>query len=188
MCALGEGATSQGDWHEGLNWAGIQQAAVHLFGREQQLRLASVPMDIRCRWPTWPIAATPMECRGVAYDGNDFFECYQCHGEAVGECAARRGPTLLEARTTRLTAHSSDDDDRLGRDRGGSWGPRNLRPVAAAGWSPANDGRTQTEGRRRDRSRGDATRSTRRWTTPCASYPEPEAVEHVFAPVARRSL
>ncbi len=54
---------------------------------------------------------------GVAFDGNDFFESYNVVKEAVERARRGEGPSLIEAHTTRLTAHSSDDDDRTYRDR-----------------------------------------------------------------------
>ena len=116
MCALGEGATSQGDWHEGLNWAGIHKLPFVCMVENNHYAI-SVPLEKQMA------VAGPAErgyaygMPGVAFDGNDFFESYNVVKEAVERARRGEGPSLIEAHTTRLTAHSSDDDDRTYRDR-----------------------------------------------------------------------
>lgn len=116
MCALGEGATSQGDWHEGLNWAGIHKLPFVCMVENNHYAI-SVPLEKQMA------VAGPAErgyaygMPGVAFDGNDFFESYNVVKEAVERARRGEGPSLIEALTTRLTAHSSDDDDRTYRDR-----------------------------------------------------------------------
>lgn len=116
MCALGEGATSQGDWHEGLNWAGVHRLPFICLV-ENNTYAISVPMDKQMPVACVADRGAAYGMPGVAYDGNDFFESYNVTSEAVARARRGDGPTLLEARTTRLTAHSSDDDDRTYRDR-----------------------------------------------------------------------
>lgn len=116
MCALGEGATSQGDWHEGLNWAGIHRLPFICLV-ENNYYAISVPLDKQMAVAGPAERAYGYGMPGVVYDGNDFFASYNATREAVERARRGDGPTLLEARTTRLTAHSSDDDDRTYRDR-----------------------------------------------------------------------
>ncbi|MFZ2488005.1 MAG: thiamine pyrophosphate-dependent dehydrogenase E1 component subunit alpha [Anaerolineae bacterium] len=116
MCALGEGATSQGDWHEGLNWAGIHKLPFVCMVENNHYAI-SVPIDKQMAVAGPAERAYAYGMPGVAYDGNDFFESYNVTREALERARRGDGPSLLEARTTRLTAHSSDDDDRTYRDR-----------------------------------------------------------------------
>lgn len=116
MCALGEGATSQGDWHEGLNWAGVHKLPFICLVENNHYAI-SVPLEKQMAVAGVAERAYAYGLPGVAYDGNDFFESYNVTREAVERARRGDGPTLLEAHTTRLTAHSSDDDDRTYRDR-----------------------------------------------------------------------
>jgi 2-oxoisovalerate dehydrogenase E1 component alpha subunit len=116
MCALGEGATSQGDWHEGLNWAGVHKLPFICLVENNHYAI-SVPLDKQMAVAGVAERAYAYGMPGVTFDGNDFFESYNVTKEAVLRARRGAGPTLLEARTTRLTAHSSDDDDRTYRDR-----------------------------------------------------------------------
>jgi 2-oxoisovalerate dehydrogenase E1 component alpha subunit len=116
MCALGEGATSQGDWHEGLNWAGIHKLPF-LCMVENNHYAISVPLEKQMAVAGVAERGYAYGMPGVAFDGNNFFESFNVIKEAVERARRGEGPTLLEAHTTRLTAHSSDDDDRTYRDR-----------------------------------------------------------------------
>lgn len=116
MCALGEGATSQGDWHEGLNWAGIHRLPFICLVENNNYAI-SVPMEKQMAVACVADRGYAYGMPGVAFDGNDFFESYNVIKEAVERARRGAGPALLEARTTRLTAHSSDDDDRTYRAR-----------------------------------------------------------------------
>lgn len=116
MCALGEGATSQGDWHEGMNWAGVHRLPFVCLIENNHYAI-SVPLDKQMAVPRVADRAAAYGMTGVTYDGNNFFESYNVTKEAVERARRGQGPTLLEAHTTRLTAHSSDDDDRTYRDR-----------------------------------------------------------------------
>lgn len=116
MCALGEGATSQGDWHEGLNWAGVHKLPFICLVENNHYAI-SVPLHKQMAVASVADRALAYGMPGVSFDGNDFFESYNVTQEAVMRARRGEGPTLLEARTTRLTAHSSDDDDRTYRDR-----------------------------------------------------------------------
>lgn len=128
MCALGEGATSQGDWHEGLNWAGVHKLPFVCLVENNHYAI-SVPMEKQMAVRSVADRACAYGMPGVSYDGNDFFESYNVTKEAVERARRGEGPTLLEARTTRLTAHSSDDDDRTYRDRAEIEAQKRLDPI-----------------------------------------------------------
>ena len=111
----GEGSTSEGDWHEAVNFAGIHRLPV-VFITENNRYAISVPsMD--------EVAGSISE-RGPGYgmegrliDGNDALEVYRTVKDAVERARRGEGPSLIEAETYRYYAHTSDDDDRLYRSR-----------------------------------------------------------------------
>jgi 2-oxoisovalerate dehydrogenase E1 component alpha subunit len=111
----GEASTSGGDWHEAMNFAGIHDLPV-VFLIENNVYAISVPEKMQV---SGSIAkrAEGYGFPGVEVDGNDVLAVYEAAKEAFERARRGEGPTLIEARTYRLTAHSSDDDDRRYRKR-----------------------------------------------------------------------
>ncbi|MDH3499928.1 MAG: dehydrogenase E1 component subunit alpha/beta, partial [Acidimicrobiia bacterium] len=111
----GEGSTSEGDWSEAMNFAGIHNLPV-VFVIENNQYAISVPMDEEI---AGQIAdrARGYGIEGVYVDGNDALAVYKVTKEAVARARSGGGPTLIEARTYRYYAHTSDDDDKLYRSR-----------------------------------------------------------------------
>ncbi len=111
----GEASTSQGDWHEAMNFAGVHDLPV-IFLIENNVYAISVPTALQV---AGSIAkrAEGYGIPGYAIDGNDVLAVYETAREAVDRARRGDGPTLIEAKTYRLTAHSSDDDDRRYRER-----------------------------------------------------------------------
>jgi 2-oxoisovalerate dehydrogenase E1 component alpha subunit len=111
----GEASTSQGDWHEAMNFAGIHDLPV-VFLVQNNVYAISVPVNLQV---AGSIAkrAEGYGFPGVEVDGNDVLAVYEVAKEAVERARAGDGPTLIEAKTYRMTAHSSDDDDRRYRER-----------------------------------------------------------------------
>src|SRR5918999_4400189 len=111
----GEASTSQGDWHEAMNFAGIHDLPV-IFLVENNVYAISVPESLQV---AGSIAkrAEGYGFLGHEVDGNDVLAVYEVAREAFGRARAGEGPTLIEANTYRMTAHSSDDDDRRYRER-----------------------------------------------------------------------
>jgi 2-oxoisovalerate dehydrogenase E1 component len=111
--ASGEGATSEGDWHEAMNFAGIHQLPL-IFLIENNLYAISVPQHEEI---AGQIAdrARGYGIPGVTVDGNDVLEVYGAMSAAVERARNGAGPTLIEAKTYRYYAHTSDDDDKLYR-------------------------------------------------------------------------
>jgi 2-oxoisovalerate dehydrogenase E1 component len=111
----GEGSTSEGDWHEAMNWAGIHRLPV-IFVIENNHYAISVPssegvagsLSARAEGYGFP---------GVTIDGNDPLAVYAAMHQAAERARRGGGPTLIEAETYRYYAHTSDDDDRLYRSR-----------------------------------------------------------------------
>lgn len=112
---LGEGSSNQGDFHEGLNFAGVHKLPVITMVENNKYAI-SVPFEKQ-------VASKNVADRGQAYgmpgitvDGNDPLAVYEVVKEARERALNGEGPTLIEAMTDRLTAHSSDDDDRVYRE------------------------------------------------------------------------
>ncbi len=112
---FGEGAASQGDCHEAMNFAGIHKLAV-LFVCENNGYAISVPQSRQMAIQNVADRAAGYGFPGVVVDGNDVLACYEVAKQAVDRARRGEGPTLIEAKTYRFTAHSSDDDDRRYRE------------------------------------------------------------------------
>ncbi|MEW6060143.1 MAG: thiamine pyrophosphate-dependent dehydrogenase E1 component subunit alpha [Actinomycetota bacterium] len=115
-CWFGEGATSEGDWHEALNFAGVHRLPV-VFVCENNQYAISVPQRKQMAVQNVADRGGAYGFPGVVVDGNDVLACYGVMKEAVGRARAGEGPTLIEAKTYRFQPHTSDDDDRTYRTR-----------------------------------------------------------------------
>jgi 2-oxoisovalerate dehydrogenase E1 component alpha subunit len=112
----GDGATSTGDWHESMNFAGVHKLPV-IFVCEHNNYAISVPWRKQAAIENVAIRAEGYGFPGVTVDGNDVLAVYGAMTKAVERARAGEGPTLIEAKTYRLQPHSSDDDDRRYRAR-----------------------------------------------------------------------
>ncbi len=108
VTSIGEGGTSQGDWHEAMNFAGIHKLPV-LFCVENNRYAISVPLRLQMAVNDVAVRAEGYGFPGVVVDGSDVLACYAAAQEAVRRARAGEGPTLIEAKVERLTAHSSED-------------------------------------------------------------------------------
>jgi 2-oxoisovalerate dehydrogenase E1 component alpha subunit len=108
---FGEGGASQGDTHEAMNFAGIHQLPV-LFICENNGYAISVPQARQMAIQNVADRASGYGFPGIVVDGNDVLACYEVTRQAVERARRGEGPTLIEAKTYRFTAHSSDDDDK----------------------------------------------------------------------------
>jgi 2-oxoisovalerate dehydrogenase E1 component alpha subunit len=113
---FGDGATSEGDWHEALNFAGIHKLPV-VFVCENNLYAISVPLSKQAAIKNLSARAEGYGFPGVTVDGNDVLACYKAMRTAVDRARQGEGPTLIEAMTYRFHPHTSDDDDRTYRTR-----------------------------------------------------------------------
>jgi 2-oxoisovalerate dehydrogenase E1 component alpha subunit len=105
---LGEGSSNQGDFHEALNFAGIHKLPV-IFVVENNGWAISVPMSLQSAVQDIAIRGAGYDMPGVIVDGADVLNCYAEGRAAIDRARNGQGPTLIEAKVTRLTAHSSDD-------------------------------------------------------------------------------
>ncbi|HZB04393.1 MAG TPA: thiamine pyrophosphate-dependent dehydrogenase E1 component subunit alpha [Actinomycetota bacterium] len=113
---FGDGATSEGDWHEALNFAGIHKLPA-VFVCENNLYAISVPMSKQAGVKQLAVRAEGYGFPGLTVDGNDVFACYEAMKGAVERARRGEGPTLIECMTYRFHPHTSDDDDRTYRTR-----------------------------------------------------------------------
>jgi 2-oxoisovalerate dehydrogenase E1 component alpha subunit len=108
MTVMGEGSSNQGDVHEGLNFAAIHKLPF-VFVVENNGYAISVPLARQVAGESVADRAAGYGIPGVTVEGMDVLACYAAAREAVERARRGDGPTLIEARVTRLTAHSSDD-------------------------------------------------------------------------------
>jgi TPP-dependent pyruvate/acetoin dehydrogenase alpha subunit len=105
---FGDGSTSRGDFHEAMNWAGVQRLPV-IFVLENNQYAYSTPLDQQ-------FAVDPVERAqaygfpGFAVDGNDAEAMFEVTREARERALAGGGPTLIEAVTMRMHGHAAHDD------------------------------------------------------------------------------
>jgi 2-oxoisovalerate dehydrogenase E1 component alpha subunit len=112
---VGEGGTSQGDFHEAMNFASVHRLPVIFFVENNNYAI-SVPQDLQMAVRDVASRAAGYDMPGVVVDGQDVPEVYRVTREAAARARAGEGPSLIEAKVHRFTSHSSDDDQRVYRD------------------------------------------------------------------------
>jgi 2-oxoisovalerate dehydrogenase E1 component alpha subunit len=117
FASFGEGSSNQGDFHEGTNFAGVYKLPVIFFCENNKYAI-SVPYSKQVACKSIADRAFGYGFPGVSVDGGDPLEVYKVMKDAVERARRGEGPTLIEARCFRFTAHSSDDDDRHYRPKG----------------------------------------------------------------------
>lgn len=106
---FGDGATSKGDFHEAMNFAGVFNAPCIFFCENNQFAI-SVPRAKQTHAETIAQKAIAYGVEGIQIDGMDIFAVYRATKEAIEKARAGKGPTLIEAYTYRLCDHSTSDD------------------------------------------------------------------------------
>jgi TPP-dependent pyruvate/acetoin dehydrogenase alpha subunit len=108
FCYFGDGATSRGDWHEGLNFASVQKLPVIFICNNNQYAY-STPVNRQ-------MACENVADRGPSYnipseivDGNDVLTVHEAGKRAVAHARSGQGPYLLECKSFRMTGHSAND-------------------------------------------------------------------------------
>jgi 2-oxoisovalerate dehydrogenase E1 component alpha subunit len=108
LAYFGDGATSEGDFHEACNMAAVFHAPVVLFCQNNGWAI-SVSAEEQYAAPIW-LRGRGYGFPGVRVDGNDVLAVHQVTREAADRARAGHGPTLIEAMTYRMDAHSTADD------------------------------------------------------------------------------
>jgi 2-oxoisovalerate dehydrogenase E1 component alpha subunit len=125
---MGEGSSNQGDVHEGLNFAAIHRLPF-VFVVENNGYAISVPLARQVAGESVAHRAAGYGIPGATVDGSDVLACYAAARDAVARARAGDGPSLIEAKVTRLTAHSSDDQQTKYRSEDELKAERSLDPV-----------------------------------------------------------
>src|SRR5712692_1149149 len=109
MAYFGDGATSEGDFHEAANFAGVWHVPVIFVCQNNQWAI-SVPLKKQTNSRTIAQKALAYGFPGIQVDGNDLLAVYAATREAVERARAGEGPTLIECVTYRLGVHTTADD------------------------------------------------------------------------------
>jgi pyruvate dehydrogenase E1 component alpha subunit len=109
MAYFGDGATSEGDFHEACNFAGVWHVPVVFVCQNNQWAI-SVPLKKQTNSRTIAQKASAYGFPGIQVDGNDVLAVYAASREAVDKARAGQGPTLIECVTYRLGVHTTADD------------------------------------------------------------------------------
>ena len=109
MVFMGDGATSEGDFHEAMNFAAVFQLPVIFVCQNNQWAI-SMPISSQTRAKTLAQKAVAYEMPGIRVDGNDVLAVFAASAEAVERARSGHGPTFIECLTYRLMMHTTADD------------------------------------------------------------------------------
>lgn len=112
---FGDGAASEGDFHEAANLAGVQRVPL-VFVLVNNRWAISTPIDNQTAATDLSVRAAGYGFPGVNVDGDDLFAVYEATRKAVARARSGEGPTLIEARTYRVGFHNTSDNPREYRD------------------------------------------------------------------------
>ena len=116
VIGFGDGSSSKGDFHEGLNFAGIHKLPC-VFICENNGFSISVPQSKQMAIQDIAIRAQGYGFEGIVVDGCDPVQVYEVSHAAIEKARSGGGPTLIEAKVERLLPHTSNDDDTRYRSR-----------------------------------------------------------------------
>lgn len=128
--AFGDGGSSRGEFHEGLNFSAIHRLPI-VFVCENNGYCQSVPQAKQSAQPDVALHAAGYGIPGVIVDGMDVLAVYRAARDARARSARGEGPTLIEAKTYRYLANTSNDDDRKYRTREEVTAARERDPIPA---------------------------------------------------------
>ena len=116
LAYMGDGATSEGECHEAMNFAGIHKLPV-VFICENNKYAISVPLPKQMAIENVADRAAGYGFPGIAVDGLALFAVFRATRDAIERARRGAGPTFIEAKVERYMPHTSDDDDRRYRSR-----------------------------------------------------------------------
>lgn len=111
VSCIGEGGTSEGDWHEAMNFAAIHRLPFICPVQDNDYAI-SVPHRLQMAVSDVARRADGYGLPGVSVDGGDVLEVYAAMQAAMARARSGAGPTLIVAKVARFTSHSFDDDQR----------------------------------------------------------------------------
>jgi len=129
VCYFGDGATSEGDFHEAMTFAGVCRAPVVFFCQNNAWAI-SVPRKIQCAAESLAAKGAGYGMPGIQVDGNDPFAAFLATRAALERARAGEGPTFIEAVTYRLGPHTTSDDPSRYREEAEVEKMRALEPLA----------------------------------------------------------
>src|SRR4029453_1838400 len=106
---IGDGGTSTGAFHEGLNFACVRKAPLVVIAENNKWAY-STPISMQMANTRIVDRAQAYGCRGDSVDGNDVLAVYEVTRQAIARARAGEGPTLIEADTMRMRGHAEHDD------------------------------------------------------------------------------
>ena len=109
LCLFGDGATSRGDWHEGVNMASVFKVPVVFICNNNQYAY-STPLERQMAVENVADRAEAYGMPGEIVDGNDILAVWDAATRAIQHARNGGGPTLIECKTFRMTGHSAHDD------------------------------------------------------------------------------
>jgi pyruvate dehydrogenase E1 component alpha subunit len=109
MAYVGDGGSSEGDFHEALNLAGVVQAPIVFFLQNNQWAI-STSRRVQSATRSFALRAAGYGFEGVEVDGNDVMAVYDVASDAVEKARSGGGPTLIEAVTYRMSFHNTTDN------------------------------------------------------------------------------
>jgi len=109
ICSFGDGATSRGDWHEGLNMASVLKCPVIFICNNNQYAY-STPLERQMAVENVADRASAYGMPGEIVDGNDAIAVWNTSQRAIQHARNGHGPSLIECKTFRMTGHSAHDD------------------------------------------------------------------------------
>jgi 2-oxoisovalerate dehydrogenase E1 component alpha subunit len=116
LCSNGEGATSEGEWHEAVNFAAVQHLPIVFFVQNNEWAI-STPQSKQMAVANVADKAPGYGIPGDVCDGLDPVATYTAVKTALDRARSGGGPSIVEAKVYRFLSHSTDDDDRTYRDR-----------------------------------------------------------------------
>ena len=128
LCTFGEGATSEGEWHEAMNFAAVTRVPA-VFVCENNRWAISTPQSKQMAIDDVASRARGYGMEGLIVDGFDPVAVYEAVSYAREKAVRGDGPTLIEAKCYRFLSHTTDDDDRTYRTREEVEAQRALDPV-----------------------------------------------------------
>ena len=116
LCSFGDGATSEGEWHEALNFAAVHRLPI-VFLCENNEWAISTPRNKQMAISDISLKAQGYGMPGITIEGSDPLVVYEAMKTAMDRARRGDGPTLVEAKCYRFLSHTTDDDDRTYRTR-----------------------------------------------------------------------
>jgi pyruvate dehydrogenase E1 component alpha subunit len=183
LTSFGEGATSEGDFSEAMNFAGVFQAPVVFLCQNNQWAI-SVPYHKQTAACTVAQKAVGYGMPGVQVDGNDVFAVYRTVSEALERARNGGGPSLIEAHTYRVTDHTTADDARRYRSEKEVAVWRRRDPIARLARYMKKNGLLDDEGEAAVETRADEQVAEAVAAFEAMEPPSPEEIfAHVFAEI-----